>query len=129
MAPELKIGLTVTGTNLDFSAINAAASVMASAMWRQGDSIGLSKLSRKQDGWYYELPVRTGYHIGERVTELSRLLSSRTDELCRLCKERGYEIEVTCVATVSDENPSVLLSAESIEWMYQLRASFDLDLL
>jgi hypothetical protein len=127
MSPKIRVALRLTGPALDEASIEALLGVSGTAKWKKGEPVQGTKVLRREDGWEYRKPLRTGYAIEEMIVELQQVVGKRSADLRRLCEERNLRLEVVCVVEMYDETAGLVLGADVVAWLAELRASLEID--
>lgn len=130
MKPRIHAEFTITGSNLDISEMTRVIGKAPSQTWRQGDRIQNTELRYKHDGWCLVTTEVEDLDMESLVRSLVELVIPHRDTLVELCRSKGFNAEVCCVAYVVQEQlPILCLDARIIDMIAQVGASLDIDVI
>jgi hypothetical protein len=127
MSPKLSVALRITGPSVDPAAIETKLGFAGTGKWKKGESVQGTNVRRKEDGWEFRIPFRSGYAIDDVIGEIQQAVGKQSDDLRNLCEERGFRMEIVCVVEMYDETAGLALGTDVVAWLAELRASLAID--
>ena len=128
MGTRIMVSYALTGT-FDPDAVTRFSGISPTKIWRYGDPISNTALTRKHDGWILSTAEKASHDLNERVQEMLSQLHHHADKLRDICRTLELDAEIACVVYVDEEQvPALHLDREIIRQVADLDAEVDIDL-
>jgi hypothetical protein len=123
---EIRASFQISGYSVPHDVITEKIGVRPTATWIKGDRIGKSILTRKSNGWRLESRLS---HLADLERHARHILKRVHPKGIKLVSIKGYKAKFSVAMYVyGSDRPPIVLPAEVIRKMAQLRASVDIDL-
>ena len=122
---EIKASFLITGFSCAHE-VTEVIGVQPTETWVKGDRIGKSILIRKSNGWRLRSRLSLRADLERHARHILKRIYPRGTKLLSL---KGYQGNFSVAMYIYDsDRPPIVLPAEVVQQMAQLRASVDIDL-
>ena len=128
MATEITVSFTLRGASFDPGLITNTIGIIPSGVWREGDLIPKTQMTRNDCGWRLSAQSDSGLDIESAVTAIFNQIKPRVDQINRMRSVYHMSAELECVIFVDDEVPAMNIDCDVVDVLSKLDSSIDIDL-
>jgi hypothetical protein len=127
--PNMNVALRLTGLGFSPEDVTDMIGLAPTRTWRLGDSVQGTRLTRKHDGWVFELPYRETYDMDSLVRELLDAVEPYKNKIEAASSRFGLDREISFGVYVRDEAPTSWFAADTLSRVATLKANLDIDMI
>ena len=128
MIPKIEIQFKITGS-FDSEEFTKEIGLKPTHVWRAGDSVQKTLITRKTDGWRISIAEKSSYDLDVEINNLILLLAPFKLSIIDFCNRKKLKAEFSCIITTEDnEFPSMHFGKGLLEEVLDYNAEIDIDI-